>query len=81
MNHPDCDFYCIKQLDRIIDSSSSGDMGSVIIEPYQSGAGFIFPPDGWLKALEKWAKERGLLFIVDEVQSSFGRTGKMFMIE
>ena len=56
-------------------------MGSVITEPYQGGAGFIFPPEGWLKALEKWAKERGLLFIVDEVQSSFGRTGKMFMIE
>lgn len=79
--HPDCDFYCIKQLDRIIDSSSSGDMGAVITEPYQGGAGFIFPPEGWLKTLEKWAKERGLLFIVDEVQSSFGRTGKMFMIE
>ncbi len=79
--YPDCDFYCIKQLDRIVDSSSSGDMGAVITEPYQGGAGFIFPPQGWLKALEKWAKERGLLFIVDEVQSSLGRTGKMFMIE
>ena len=56
-------------------------MGAVITEPYQGGAGFIFPPEGWLKALEKWAKERGLLFIVDEVQSSLGRTGKMFMIE
>ncbi|MCD4769214.1 MAG: aspartate aminotransferase family protein [Bacteroidales bacterium] len=79
--YPDCDFYCIKQLDRIINSSSSGDMGAVITEPYQGGAGFIFPPEGWLKALENWAKERDLLFIVDEVQSSFGRTGKMFMIE
>ncbi len=78
---PECDFYCLKQLDRIIDSTSSGDMGAVITEPYQGGAGFIFPPDGWLKALEKWAKERGLLLIVDEVQASFGRTGKMFMIE
>jgi len=44
--YPDCDFYCLKQLDRIIDSSSSGDMGAVISEPYQGGAGFIFPPDG-----------------------------------
>ncbi len=79
--YPGCDFYCIKQLDRIIDSSSSGDMGAVITEPYQGGAGFIFPPEGWLKELEQWAKKRGLLFIVDEVQSSFGRTGRMFMIE
>ncbi|MBN2008402.1 aspartate aminotransferase family protein, partial [candidate division KSB1 bacterium] len=79
--YPDCDFYCIKMLDRIINSSSSGDLGTVITEPYQGGAGFIFPPDGWLKKLEKWANERGLVFIVDEVQSSFGRTGKMFAIE
>ncbi|HEX9970735.1 MAG TPA: aspartate aminotransferase family protein [bacterium] len=78
---PECDFFCLKQLDRIIDSSSSGDLGAVITEPYQGGAGFIFPPDGWLKALEKWCQQRGLLLIVDEVQSSFGRTGKMFMIE
>jgi len=79
--YPDCDLYCLKMLDRVINSCSSGDMGAVITEPYQGGAGFIFPPEGWLKALEKWARERNLLLIVDEVQSSFGRTGKMFMIE
>lgn len=78
---PECDFFCLKQLDRVIESSSSGDLGAVITEPYQGGAGFIFPPDGWLKALEKWCQERGLILIIDEVQSSFGRTGKMFMIE
>lgn len=78
---PECEFYCIKQLDRIVDSSSSGDLGAVITEPYQGGAGFIFPPMGWLKALESWANERSLLLIVDEVQASFARTGKMFMIE
>ena len=79
--HPDCDFYCIKALDRVIDSSSSGELGSVIVEPYQGGAGFIFPPDGWLKAFETWCEERDLLLIVDEVQSSFGRTGKLYAIE
>lgn len=78
---PECDFYCIKALDRIIDSSSSGQMGAVIVEPYQGGAGFIFPPNGWLKALEDWTRERNYLLIVDEVQSSFGRTGKMYAIE
>lgn len=79
--HPECDFFCLKQLDRIIESSSSGDLGTVITEPYQGGAGFIFPPDGWLKALETWCQQRDLILIIDEVQSSFGRTGKMFMIE
>jgi 4-aminobutyrate aminotransferase-like enzyme len=78
---PDCDFYCLKMLDRIIDRTSSGDLGSVIVEPYQGAAGFVIPPEGWLKRLEGWAKDRELILIVDEVQSSFGRTGKMYMIE
>lgn len=79
--YPECEFHCLKSLDRIIASTSSGDLGTVIVEPYQGSAGFIFPPDGWLKALEKWANERELIFIVDEVQSSFGRTGKLYAIE
>jgi 4-aminobutyrate aminotransferase len=78
---PECDVFCLKSLDRIVESSSSGDLGAVIVEPYQGTAGFVFPPEGWLKALETWAKERNLLLILDEVQSSFGRTGKMFAIE
>jgi len=78
---PDCDYHCINVLDRIIASSSSGDIGAVITEPYQGGAGFIFPPEGWLKKLELWAKEREHVLIVDEVQSSFGRTGKLFAID
>ncbi len=78
---PECDFHCIKCLDRIVESTSSGDLGTVIVEPYQGAAGFIFPPDGWLKALEKWSGERELVLIVDEVQASHGRTGKLFAIE
>lgn len=78
---PECDYFCIKNLDKIINSSSSGDLGTVITEPYQGAAGFIFPPRGWLKKLENWARERDLILIIDEVQSSFGRTGKMFAIE
>jgi 4-aminobutyrate aminotransferase len=77
----DCGFYCIDMLDRVIESASTGDVGAVMVEPYQGASGFIFPPDGWLKALEEWAGERDLLLIVDEVQASFGRTGRMYAIE
>ena len=77
----ECGERCLEALDRIIDATSTGDLGAVITEPYQGGAGFIFPPDGWLKKLEKWAYDRGLLFILDEVQSSFGRTGKLFAMD
>lgn len=78
---PDCQFHCIQVLDRVIASSSSDDLGTVMVEPYQGTAGFVFPPDGWLSELEKWARERELVLIVDEVQSSFGRTGKLYAIE
>ena len=78
---PECEFYCIKAIDQVIASSSTGDVGAVIVEPYQGAAGFVYPPDGWLKELENWANERDLVMIVDEVQSSFGRTGKLYAIE
>lgn len=79
--YPECDLYCVKVLDRIVESTTTGDLGAVITEPYQGGAGFINPPQGWLAALARWTHDRNLLLIVDEVQSSFGRTGKMFAIE
>ena len=79
--HPGCDFFCLKALDRIIASASSDDLAAVLVEPYQGAAGFIFPPEGWLPALEEWARKRELLFIVDEVQSSFGRTGRFLAID
>ncbi len=78
---PDCDMYCLKFLDKVIEVESTGDLGALIIEPYQGAAGFIFPPDGFLKRLENWAKERDLVFILDEVQSSYGRTGTMWAFE
>lgn len=79
--YPECDFFCLKALDRILASASSDDLGAVIVEPYQGAAGFIFPPEGWLRELERWARERHILLIVDEVQSAFGRTGKLYAIE
>lgn len=81
MDEEECCHKSLNALDRIVESTSSGDLGAVIVEPYQGAAGFIHPPEGWLKGLELWANERNLILIVDEVQSSFGRTGKMFAIE
>ncbi len=68
-------------LESVINSNSTGSLGGLIIEPYQGAGGFIFPPTGWLKRLQEWAHGNGLLFALDEVQSLYGRTGKMFAME
>lgn len=68
-------------LEYIIATNSTGSLAGVIVEPYQGAGGFIFPPAGWLKKLRQWTRQRGLLFTLDEVQSSYGRTGKMWAME
>jgi 4-aminobutyrate aminotransferase-like enzyme len=65
-------------LDQVIMANSTGSLAGVIVEPYQGAAGFIFPPAGWLKKLVEWAHAHDLLFTLDEVQSSYGRTGRMW---
>jgi len=72
---------CLEYLDWLVDRQSSGALCAVITEPYQGGAGGIIPPKSWIEGLDRWCKDRGLIFILDEVQSSFGRCGKMFCME
>jgi len=51
---------------------------AVLVEPILGEAGVIVPPDGYLRGLRAWCDEQNLLLIVDEVQTGFGRTGRMF---
>ncbi len=73
-----CNFYCIDFLDMKLNAESSGQIAAMIIEPFQTITGIVFPPDGYLKRIFSWAKEREIIIILDEIQSGFGRTGKMF---
>ncbi|MDF1542215.1 MAG: aspartate aminotransferase family protein [Anaerosomatales bacterium] len=52
-----------------------------IVEPVQGEGGIIVPPDGYLKAAEEACHAHGALFIADEIQTGFGRTGSMFAVE
>jgi acetylornithine/succinyldiaminopimelate/putrescine aminotransferase len=54
------------------------DIGAVIVEPVQGRGGVIVPPAGFLRALRALCDERGLLLILDEIYTGFGRTGTMF---
>ena len=57
------------------------DIGAVILEPIQGRGGVIVPPPGFLRALRALCDERGLLLILDEIYTGFGRTGAMFVCD
>jgi 4-aminobutyrate aminotransferase len=73
---------CLEQLDdlfrRIVHPSQ---IAAMIIEPIQGEGGYIVPPKGFISELRRIADEHGILLVIDEVQTGFGRTGKMFAIE
>lgn len=57
------------------------DIAAVIMEPVQGEGGFIIPSPGFVKGVKTLCEQYGILFIADEVQTGFGRTGRMFAIE
>ena len=56
-------------------------VAAILIEPIQGEGGFIVPPKGFLPGLSKFATKHGIVFIADEVQTGFARTGQMFACE
>ena len=56
-------------------------VAAILIEPIQGEGGFIVPPTGFLPALAEYSREHGIIFIADEVQTGFARTGAMFAVE
>jgi 4-aminobutyrate aminotransferase len=81
MEQEKCGMFCLEFIETVLNAESTNDIAALIIEPYQGAAGFIFPPEGYLKKLNEWCKKKDIIFILDEVQSSFGRTGKFFAFE
>jgi len=72
----------LRGLDRLLATQVVPDeVAAIIIEPVISERGYIPTPTGFLRGLAERCREHGILFVADEVQSGFGRTGKMFAIE
>jgi len=72
---------CARDLERAIDLRTSGDVAAFIAEPVLGEGGIIVPPPGYFERVKEILDRRGILFICDEVQSGFGRTGRMLAIE
>ncbi len=59
----------------------AGNVAALLIEPIQGEGGFIVPAAGFLPALSEWTTKNGVVFIADEIQSGFGRTGEWFAVD
>lgn len=76
-----CGMMCLEFGAEVVQANSTGSIAGFIGEPYLGTAGFVIPPKGYWKELEKWVRDLGAVFTVDEVQASYGRTGKMWAVE
>lgn len=72
---------CIDSLERAITLGTSDEVSCFIGEPIQGESGLVVPPDGYYAKVAKVLKQHEIPLIVDEVQTGFGRTGKMFGFE
>ncbi len=70
-----CSFECAKDVERVIQTQTSGKPAVMIAEPIQGVGGAITPPDGYFQEVKKILDKYGVLFIADEVQTGVGRTG------
>jgi 4-aminobutyrate aminotransferase len=68
----------VDDLSQLLAMTSSGDVAALIAEPIQGVGGFATPPDGFFGAMKKELDNRGILYITDEVQTGWGRTGDHF---
>jgi 4-aminobutyrate aminotransferase / (S)-3-amino-2-methylpropionate transaminase / 5-aminovalerate transaminase len=88
--YPSCDLFCADQVEQMFESKETWfnnpktkvtNVAALLIEPFQSSAGYMIPPLPYLKRLKELAEKYDFMFISDEVQNGMGRTGKQWAIE
>ncbi len=82
MEYPGCGVACAKLLEQAFENQFQADrIACLVAEPIQGEGGFIAPPPEYHKMIKDICESKGILFIADEVQAGFGRTGKFFAME
>jgi 2,2-dialkylglycine decarboxylase (pyruvate) len=76
-----CDRTCLDVGFELVDQASVGSLAAMVVEPVLSTGGIIPLPEGYLRDAKTKCEERGMLLIVDEAQTGFGRVGSMFAFE
>jgi 4-aminobutyrate aminotransferase/(S)-3-amino-2-methylpropionate transaminase len=70
-----------RALDAVTTQVGADRVACVVVEPIQGEGGFVVPAPGFLPAVERWCRQHGVLLVADEIQTGFGRTGRVFACE
>ncbi len=83
LRYPECELGCVRWIEETLFRTTlpPEEVAAIILEPIQGEGGYIVPPPEFHKELYKIARKYDILYVVDEVQSGMGRTGKMFAME
>jgi len=81
LKYPSCDVACAESVRETVRTQTSGDLAAMIAEPILGEGGMLVPPPEYFGRVAQILEDEGALLIVDEVQTGFGRTGRMFAIE
>jgi len=89
--YPSCDMFCVDYIEKnmlkgkeshlVEEKGGVSNIAALIVEPMQCSAGYIIPPDEFLRGLKRLSDNYGFIFIVDEIQAGVGRTGRLWASE
>jgi 4-aminobutyrate aminotransferase/(S)-3-amino-2-methylpropionate transaminase len=80
--YPECDVHCVTALEDVFKRHVEAErVAAVVVEPVLGEGGFVVPPPDWLPRLRELTARHGILLVADEVQTGFGRTGRLFAVE
>ena len=83
LKHDSCGIECVNYLEKVLfrHEVAAAEVAAIFVEPVQGEGGYIVPPPEYLPMLQDLCRRHGILLVADEIQSGFGRTGKMFACE
>jgi len=80
--YPSCGIACVDEIEHHLKRHADPhSLAALVVEPVLGEGGFVVPPIGYLSGLEKLCRRYGIMLIADEVQTGFGRTGRLFACE
>jgi 4-aminobutyrate aminotransferase len=80
LTYGSCDIECVAVIEKLLfrHEVRPDEVAAIFVEPIQGEGGYVVPPPEYLPMLQDLCRKHGILLVVDEIQSGFGRTGKMF---